>query len=283
MQPVVLAQHRVAPFKGLAEQRYETYTSEDQEVWRLLFARMAQVQPGKAATAYLKAIPRVGFQPDAIPDFEALSLRLRRLTGWEVVPVEGIIDPAPFFRLLEQRIFPAGYWIRSLAQLDYLEEPDLFHDVFGHVPLLSEPAFADFFQGFGELGARYADHPFITELMARLYWFTVEFGLIQEAEGLRIYGAGILSSSGEIEYCLGPVPTRVPFDLQTVLKTPFRKDTFQTTYFAIQDYHELYTCLPELVRILAAVEEHSRAHLAQAIAPEAVAGVATRLLEASLN
>ncbi|QNH60887.1 phenylalanine 4-monooxygenase [Hymenobacter sediminicola] len=235
----------------LLTQHYSRYTAADQHVWQLLFDRQMELLPGRASDAFLEGVWRVGFRRDAIPDFREVNPRLRELTGWELVVVPGIVDDATFFGLLAQKKFPATTWLRRLEQLDYLEEPDMFHDVFGHVPLLTDAGFATFLQELGQAAVHHFQRwPGTLELFTRLYWFTAEFGLIQEPAGLRIYGAGLLSSHGEVQFSLGSSPTRLPFSLDGVLDTAFEKDKFQDLYFVLNDMQQLPDSLQELLQRL---------------------------------
>ncbi|GAB3225496.1 hypothetical protein GCM10027346_06790 [Hymenobacter seoulensis] len=229
-------------------QEYSAYTADDQHVWQLLFDRQMALLPGRAADAFLEGVRLIGFTRDAIPDFREVNPRLQQLTGWELVVVPGIVDDAVFFGLLAQKKFPATTWLRKLEQLDYLEEPDMFHDVFGHVPLLTDPGFADFLQQLGSAAQHHAQRwPGTLELFTRLYWFTAEFGLVEQADGLRIYGAGLLSSHGEVKFSLGEQPTRLDFTLDGVLDTPFEKDKFQELYFVLNQMQQLPAALTELL------------------------------------
>lgn len=231
----------------LLTQVYADYTAADQHVWQLLFDRQIALLPGRAAETFLEGVRRVGFTRDAIPDFREVNPRLRELTGWELVVVPGIVDDAIFFQLLADRKFPATTWLRTLEQLDYLEEPDMFHDVFGHVPLLTDAGFADFLQTLGAAAVHHGQRwPGTLEQFTRLYWFTAEFGLIQQPDGLRIYGAGLLSSHGEVKFSLSDAPTRLPFTLDGVLDTPFEKDKFQDLYFVLTDMQQLPESLAQL-------------------------------------
>ncbi len=230
----------------LLQQEYARYTADDQWVWQTLFDRQLRVLPAVASCRFLEGLPRVDFQPTRIPDFAVVNPRLAQATGWTLVAVPGIVDDRTFFELLAQRRFPATTWLRTPAQLDYLEEPDMFHDVFAHVPLLTDRFFADFLQALGALALRHLADAQAVELLSRLYWFTVEFGLITEAGGLRIYGAGILSSAGETQFCLSDAPTRRPFDVPAILATPYVKDRMQDTYFVIESYEQLAACIPAL-------------------------------------
>jgi len=230
----------------LLEQDYARYTADDQWVWRTLFDRQLLVLPTVASGRFLEGLPRVDFQPTKIPDFAEVNPLLDRATGWSLVAVPGIVDDRTFFELLAARRFPATTWLRTPAQLDYLEEPDMFHDVFAHVPLLTDPFFAEFLQAVGTLALRYLHSAHAVELLSRLYWFTVEFGLIAEQGGLRIYGAGILSSAGETRFCLSDAPQRRPFDVATILATPYVKDRMQDVYFVIDSYKQLADSVPAL-------------------------------------
>ncbi len=228
---------------GVVEQPWSSYTREDHAVWATLFERQRALLPGRACPAFLEAQRMLGFAADAIPRFDTLSRGLRRATGWTLVGVEGLLPEAVFFEHLASRRFPVTWWIRRADQLDYIAEPDLFHDLFGHVPLLMNPVFADYMQAYGRGGLR-AQRQFGAEALlnlTRLYWYTVEFGLIREAQGLRIYGAGIVSSKGESVYALdSPAPNRIGFDLERVMRTRYRIDSYQKTYFVINGFDELF-------------------------------------------
>ncbi|ALW85509.1 phenylalanine-4-hydroxylase [Hymenobacter sedentarius] len=237
------------------EQDYALYTPADQWVWQTLFERQMQVLPTVASRRFLEGLPRVDFQATKIPDFAEVNPLLDAATGWSLVAVPGIVDDRTFFELLAARRFPATTWLRTPAQLDYLEEPDMFHDVFAHVPLLTDRFFADFLQAVGTLALRHLHDALAVELLSRLYWFTVEFGLIAEGSSLRIYGAGILSSGGETRFCLSDEPARRPFDVVDILATPYVKDRMQDVYFVIDSYEQLAASVPaleaELLRLLA--------------------------------
>ncbi|MCP4439776.1 MAG: phenylalanine 4-monooxygenase [Aureispira sp.] len=228
------------------QQNYEAYTSEDHKVWSLLYDEQMKILPSRAAKAYLKGIETTQFEREWIPKFTTINKELKALTGWQVYAVPGLIDNKPFFELLSQKQFPATTWLRTLAQLKYIEEPDMFHDVFGHVPLLSEPFFCQFLNGLSALALEHIDNPSAIELMARIYWYTIEFGLIKEDGEVKIYGAGILSSPGESVSCLEPTAIHLDFDVQLVLSTPYIKDTFQGQYFVVESYEQLSNSLKEL-------------------------------------
>ena len=228
------------------EQDYEKYQKEDHHVWQLLFDEQRDILSERATSKFLEGIDTVKFTNALIPDFKTINESLQNKTGWVVYAVPGLIDNKPFFELLAQKKFPATTWLRTLAQLKYIEQPDMFHDVFGHVPLLSEPFFAEFLNGISRIALQHIDNPNAIELMARIYWYTIEFGLIKEAGRIKIYGAGILSSPGESIYCLKDDVTRIPYDVMTVFKTPYIKDTFQPQYFVIESYEQLYRSLNEI-------------------------------------
>ncbi|UFH56717.1 phenylalanine 4-monooxygenase [Spirosoma sp. KNUC1025] len=228
------------------DQTYSTYTADDQAVWQMLFERQMAQLPGKASQAYLDGISATGFRADRIPDFERdLNPRLRKLTGWQVFAVKGLIPNRDFFELMANCHFPATTWLRRRDQLEYLPEPDMFHDTFGHVPMLSNQAFCDFLAALSQIALRHIESEEAIAMISRLYWYTVEFGLIQEGDGLRIYGGGILSSMGETTYSLySPAPKRIPYDVETLLKTPYIIDHFQEQYFVIESYEQLYHSVP---------------------------------------
>jgi phenylalanine-4-hydroxylase len=220
-------------------QRWERYSADDHAMWDRLFARQAQLLPGRAAPEFLAGLDVLRMSRPGIPNFEELSERLMKATGWQVVAVPGLIPDAVFFDHLANRRFVAGNFIRTPDQLDYLQEPDIFHDVFGHVPLLANPVFADYMQAYGIGGQRAAGLGMLDRL-ARLYWYTVEFGLIRDGDDLKIYGAGIVSSFGESVFALDdPSPNRLGFDLERVMRTKYRIDDYQQNYFVIDSFEDL--------------------------------------------
>ena len=221
------------------EQDWFSYSPEEHERWDRLFARQASLLPGRACDAFLDMQAKLKLSRAGVPDFADLSERLSALTGWSVVAVAGLIPDDAFFEHLANRRFPAGAFIRPEAEFDYLEEPDVFHDVFGHVPLLADPVYARFLQAYGEGGRRALGFGQLHNL-ARLYWYTVEFGLIRTPTGLRIFGAGILSSPAETVFCLEDAsPNRVSFDLERVMRTKYIISDFQQTYFVIESFEQL--------------------------------------------
>ena len=220
-------------------QNWAAYTPDEHRVWDLLFQRQVDLLPGRAAPEFLAGLDMLRLDQPGIPDFAALSDKLMAATGWQVVAVPGLVPDAVFFEHLANRRFVAGRFIRSRDQLDYLQEPDVFHDVFGHVPLLADPVFADYMQAYGKGGLRSIRYGALHKL-ARLYWYTVEFGLLRTDAGLRLYGAGIASSASESRFALDdPSPNRIEFDLQRVMRTQYRIDDYQQTYFVIQSFDDL--------------------------------------------
>ncbi|WP_374655203.1 phenylalanine 4-monooxygenase [Phenylobacterium sp.] len=221
------------------DQNWAAYTPAEHQVWMTLYERQAALLPGRACDAFLHGLDALDLHRGGIPEFERINEELRRLTGWSVVAVPGLVPDDVFFDHLANRRFPAGRFIRKPDELDYLQEPDVFHDVFGHVPMLTDPIFADYMQAYGEGGLRALGQGQLHNL-ARLYWYTVEFGLMETAQGLRIYGAGIVSSRSESIFALDdPSPNRIGFDLERLMRTPYRIDDFQQVYFVIPSLEAL--------------------------------------------
>lgn len=220
-------------------QDFAQYTAADHATYRRLYERQLQQLPGLACDEFISAVQQLG-TPELIPRFDDISERLMKATGWQIVGVPGLIPEEAFFALLAERRFPVTDWIRTPAEFDYVVEPDIFHDLFGHVPLLFNPVFADYMQAYGAGGLK-ASRLDACELLARLYWYTVEFGLIHTPQGLRAYGAGILSSAGELRHSVtSPEPERVGFDLQRLMRSRYRIDTFQASYFVIDSFQQLF-------------------------------------------
>lgn len=220
-------------------QDWDAFTADEHAMWDRLFARQSDMLPGRAADAFLRGIDVLKLEKPGIPDYRDLNARLTDATGWQVVAVPGLVPDDVFFDHLANRRFPAGNFIRTPQQLDYLQEPDVFHDVFGHVPMLADPVFADYMVAYGEGGLRSLKYDALKQL-ARLYWYTVEFGLIREGGGLRIYGAGIVSSYAESVFALdSDSPNRIGFDLARVMRTDYRIDDFQQNYFVIDSLEQL--------------------------------------------
>lgn len=226
---------------AVVEQPWSSYTDTDHQTWATLFERQRDVLKGRANSEFIANQERFGITPNAIPRYEDLNAVLAKTTGWEVIGVEGLLPELDFFEHLANRRFPVTWWIRRPDQIDYIAEPDLFHDLFGHVPLLLNPMFADYMQAYGRGGVK--AHGLGAEALVnltRLYWYTVEFGLIREKDGLRIYGSGIVSSKGESIHCLeSDAPNRIGFDLERIMQTRYRIDTFQKTYFVIDSFEQL--------------------------------------------
>ena len=221
------------------DQGWDAYSAEAHATWKTLFERQTKLLPGRACDEFVQGMHDLPIGPDEIPDFRRLSEVLMRHTGWQVVAVPGLVPDEVFFEHLANRRFPAGHFIRQPHQLDYLEEPDVFHDVFGHVPMLMNPAIADYIQAYGAGGLRAQRLGRLANL-ARVYWYTVEFGLLRQPEGLRIYGAGIASSYTESVFALDDAsPNRIRFDLERVMRTHYRIDDFQESYFVIDSLDEL--------------------------------------------
>jgi phenylalanine-4-hydroxylase len=221
------------------DQGWENYTTDEHAVWKTLFERQTKLLPGRACKEFVQGMRDLPIGADQIPDFRRLSDVLMKHTGWQVVAVPGLVPDKVFFEHLANRRFPAGQFIRNRNALDYLDEPDVFHDVFGHVPMLLNPVIADYVQAYGVGGLRAQQLGMLPNL-ARVYWYTVEFGLVAQADGLRIYGSGIASSYTESVFALDdPSPNRVQFDLERVMRTRYRIDDFQETYFVIRDLGEL--------------------------------------------
>lgn len=228
------------------QQVYSDYTEEDFQVWKTLYNRQSALLQSTASAEYLKALEVIGFSAEKIPDFKEIETALQPLTGWSLQTVPNISEQKDFFTFLSQKKFTATCWLRKMEQLDYLEEPDMFHDVFGHVPLLSNKHYTNFFEAISHIALEYIDNPKAIELLGRVYWFTIEFGLIREAGKLKLYGAGIISSYGETENCLSANTEKFDFDVERVLNTSFRTDILQERYFVINSYEQLYASISEL-------------------------------------
>ncbi|MEO6104113.1 MAG: phenylalanine 4-monooxygenase [Pseudoxanthomonas sp.] len=227
---------------AIVEQPWDEYTDTDHTVWRTLFQRQRELLQNRACREFLDSQDAMGISDAGIPKFSDLNTKLQASTGWTLIGVQGLLPELDFFDHLANRRFPVTWWIRTPEQLEYLSEPDLFHDLFGHVPLLMNPVFSDYMQAYGRGGVK--AHGIGSEALAqltRLYWYTVEFGLIDTPEGLRIYGSGIVSSGGESMHSLeSPAPNRIGFDLLRVMRTRYRIDTYQKSYFVIRSFDELF-------------------------------------------
>ena len=225
-------------------QDWSTYTSEDHAVWALLYQRRMAALKDTGSRLFLEGAERIGLQPDRVPELADVNRRLSAWTGWMAVPVSGFLPAREFFECLGARRFPTTVKVRPRAQLDYLPEPDIFHDVFGHVPLHANPVFASFLQRFGASAATAETDPQV-QAMARLFWFTVEFGLIREHGEIKVYGSGLISSHGDAANALGPKCDRRPFSLPAVLNQPFEIDHLQDVLFVIDSFDELFEAVAE--------------------------------------
>ena len=232
-------------------QIYSDYSLQDFDVWKTLFNRQMDILRTTVSAEYLSAIDTIGFKEDKIPDFQEVNLVLADTTGWKIEVVPNICPEARFFECSANRIFTSTCWLRTMEQLDYLEEPDMFHDVFGHMPLLSNDNYANFFSDFGKIAIQYLDNPQAIQLLSRLYWYTIEFGLINENNQLKIYGAGIISSNGETKHAIDSATSKMPFDIDTILDTPYRTDIIQDKYFFIDSFEQLYS---SVARIQSSIE-----------------------------
>ncbi|MGH6892370.1 MAG: phenylalanine 4-monooxygenase [Dongiaceae bacterium] len=242
------------------QQDWAAYTEAEHALWRKLYQRQAALMPKYAAKVVQEALDELDFSA-AIPNLDTVSQKLRAATGWRLVAVPGFIPDTAFFAHLARRQFPVTIWLRKPEEIDYLVEPDIFHDFFGHVPLLFDPVFADFLQLYGLKGAE-AERLGMTQYLARLYWYTVEFGLIREGDTLKAFGAGILSSFAETSFCIDdPSPNRVGFDLERVMNTLYRIDDFQESYFALESFGDLFAALQRDLRPIyarvKAMEDHA--------------------------
>jgi len=230
---------------GLPEfltQDYSQYTQEDHDIWKLLYSRRMDALKETGSAIYLSGAKLIGLEPDKLPNLAEVNTRLAARTGWAAVGVGGFMPPVMFFRCLAARRFPTTLTVRPRAKLDYLPEPDIFHDVFGHVPLHADPVFADFLQHFGALAAISPGEQETAE-MARLFWFTVEFGLIKEAGRTKVYGSGLISSHGDAANALGPNCDRRPFDLDAVIAQPYEIDRMQDVLFVVDSFDQLFAAV----------------------------------------
>lgn len=229
------------------QQEFAKYTTAQHDVWGTLFERQMSILETHAASPYLEGVERLGLQADTLPDFRQVNARLKDCTGWQLEVVPGIVANKAFFELLAEKRFPATTWIRGADSLDYIEAPDIFHDVFGHVPLLTDPSYTAFLSGLAEIALEYIDDPYAILLLSRLYWFTIEFGLLEENEKLKLYGAGLLSSPGEALYAARhPAPLRLSFDVGRILYQHYLTHEFQPLYFVVESFSQLYEAIDEI-------------------------------------
>jgi phenylalanine-4-hydroxylase len=238
------------------KQVYSDYTKQDHEVWGTLFKRQEDLLQSKACKEYLQCLENLfpELNEFKLPNYDDLNKRLMQYTGWSIEVVPGLIPVEDFFLLLADRKFSASTWIRKMSELDYLEEPDMFHDVFGHIPLIAHRKFAQFMEDFGNLGVDYIENKEVVIQLQRLYWFTIEFGLIKFGGDLKVYGAGICSSFGETKHSLSAEVEVIPFDLDMVINTEFRTDVIQTKYFVLDSFDQLFEALEKYKFILQKIE-----------------------------
>jgi phenylalanine-4-hydroxylase len=223
----------------VVKQNWPGYTAEQHALWRRLYARQAQLLPGRACDEFISSLQQLD-AAQSIPDFDRVSAALSLATGWVLVAVPGLIPDKIFFEHLAHRRFPVTVWLREPHEFDYIVEPDLFHDFFGHVPLLFNSVCADHLQEYGKGGLKALPLGGLTQL-ARLYWYTIEFGLLRTPQGVRAYGAGLMSSGGELDYCVNSaMPRRIRFDVERVMRTDYTIDAYQQTYFVIDDFAQLF-------------------------------------------
>lgn len=230
-------------------QNYSTYTLEDQEVWSLLFKRQLEVIDDVAYAHFKTGLSLLGFNETAIPLFDETNKRLEKLTGWSIYAVPGLIENEDFFRLMSEKKFGATTWLRKKEQIDYLEEPDMFHDVFGHVPLLADPVICDYLFALASIAKKHHYKKEVITAISRLYWYTIEFGLVEEKDKVKIYGAGILSSPGETVYCLSAKANRQDYNLQNMIAYPYIIDDYQQQYYVLKNMQQLLHA-PELLEEL---------------------------------
>ncbi len=249
MQPTPTPAPRALATSFLRGQDYSAYTPEDHAVWALLYARRMATLRETGSRVFLHGAEAIGLEPDRVPDLVDVNRRLSVRTGWSAVPVSGFLPARSFFGSLAERRFPTTVGVRPRAQLDYLPEPDIFHDVFGHVPLHADPTFARFLQRFGRLAASTASEEHVA-LMARLFWFTVEFGLVREDGVVKVYGSGLISSAGDAANALGAACDRRPFSLDAVFAQPFEIDRFQDVLFVVEGFEQLFEAVDEAARRL---------------------------------
>ena len=249
MNNTVVEKRAIPTLKNM-QQVYENYTAEDHLVWKILFDKQIKNINQYATQSYIEGLQLIEFRNDRIPNFCRVNQVLEQITGWELVAVEGIVDDQLFFELLADKKFPATTWVRKMNELDYLEEPDMFHDVFAHVPLLVNQQFVDFLEKLAKIALKHIDKSWAIQLISRIYWFTVEFGLIEENGELKIYGAGILSSAGETLFSVSKDPVHHTFDVERMFDTGYKKDHFQKEYFITESFEDLYSSIEQIEHAL---------------------------------
>lgn len=249
------SEHTMTP----VAQNWDRYTSADHEVWRILYAKRMRELESTASDVFLNGAELIGLSESSIPDLQDVNRRLIARTGWSAVPVAGFLPAKEFFASLGRRRFPTTVTIRSRDSIDYVPEPDIFHDVFGHVPLHSDPAFAGFLQRFGE-AASLAKTEDEVEMMARFFWFTVEFGLVAERGTTRIYGSGLISSAGDAANALGPACDRRSFSVEAVVSQPFRIDNLQDVLFVVESFDQLFVAVERVIQAMKTGDSRSLIH-----------------------
>ena len=237
---------RLKPIKQI----YSNYTPEDFRVWEKLYVKQFSLIKGKVSAAFLNGLDLLDFTPLKIPNFIDINNKLKKLTSWQIKTVSNIAEPVYFFSCLANKQFTSTCWLRSIKEIDYIEEPDMFHDVFGHIPLLSNQIYSDFFQELGVLSKEFLDDDFKIKQLQRLYWFTIEFGLIKNQDTFDIYGAGIISSKMEIKNVYSEKSIKKPFNLSEILKQDFRIDKVQDIYFVIDSFDQLLDSLSEIRKLI---------------------------------
>jgi len=227
-------------------QDYSTYTGKDFYVWRLLYERQLPSIQAHASQLYLDALDKIGFNANEIPNFDKTNKRLQQHTGWQLAVVPGLVPEGAFFEMLANKTFPATCWLRSLEEMDYIEEPDIFHDVLGHVPLLVNSAYAMFLHNFGKLAMKWMDTPNAIHILAHVYWFTIEFGLLRENGKNKIFGAAIISSHGEMENVYKADTHKIPFNIREMFSTEHNFSNYQSKYFVLDSFEQLCHALPQI-------------------------------------
>ncbi len=242
----------------MSEQIYNNYSSEDQKVWSALYNRVMQIVPEDGDEAVMAGIKKIGIPSDRIPDLLDINKRLNELTGWSIVPVEEMVSDREFIEMLSKQQYPCRIWIRKPEEMDDTYCYDIFHDVMGHFPLLTNPNYADFLKGIGKVALDHIDNAYAIELLTRLYWHTVQFGVKISGNFLKIYGAHLLSSAGEAIYVLSGGVPKYDFDVETMMKTTFEKHVFQKKYFVINSYDELFNSLDDIKSALGKMLEQKQ-------------------------
>jgi len=228
------------------EQNYSKYSEQDQEVWNILYERQIVELNKVASSKWLNGLNIINFSNEEIPKFNNINNILKTKTGWEIECVPSIVDDDVFFKLLSNKKFPATSWLRKKEQLDYLEQPDMFHDVFAHLPLLTNKHFVNFLEELGDIALNYIDNKYTVYLISKIYWYTVEFGLIREDGEIKIYGAGLLSSFSESKYCLSENANHKEFNIEDIFNSGYEKDKYQSIYYIIESYEQLYNSLDSI-------------------------------------